>query len=161
MRTCNASALPSLQLLNQLDAPEVILLLLRQLLMGASGTRMLHEQAASWAVPQQATAWRLLHLLSCILPPLFAEQTLMTQICAGAETGAGGRIRDTHATGIGSLMGCATAGYCVGALRMEGHRLGGEEAASSWVYPASLAPPLQVGGCMSARFRSEPIAGGR
>ena len=38
----------------------------------------------------------------------------------GAETGAGGRIRDTHATGIGSIMGAATAGYCVGNLRMDG-----------------------------------------
>ena len=38
----------------------------------------------------------------------------------GAETGAGGRMRDTHATGIGSMMGAATAGYCVGNLRLEG-----------------------------------------
>jgi phosphoribosylformylglycinamidine (FGAM) synthase-like enzyme len=38
----------------------------------------------------------------------------------GAETGAGGRIRDTHATGIGSMMGAATAGYCVGNLHMDG-----------------------------------------
>lgn len=29
----------------------------------------------------------------------------------GAETGAGGRIRDTHATGRGSLVVAATAGY--------------------------------------------------
>jgi phosphoribosylformylglycinamidine (FGAM) synthase-like enzyme len=36
----------------------------------------------------------------------------------GAETGAGGRIRDTHATGIGSLVGAATAGYCVGNLQV-------------------------------------------
>lgn len=36
----------------------------------------------------------------------------------GAETGAGGRIRDTHATGTGSIMGAATAGYCVGNLRL-------------------------------------------
>ena len=38
----------------------------------------------------------------------------------GAETGAGGRIRDTHATGIGSIMGAATAGYCVGNLHIDG-----------------------------------------
>jgi phosphoribosylformylglycinamidine synthase len=38
----------------------------------------------------------------------------------GAETGAGGRIRDTHATGTGSIMGVATAGYCVGNLHMDG-----------------------------------------
>jgi phosphoribosylformylglycinamidine synthase len=36
----------------------------------------------------------------------------------GAETGAGGRIRDTHATGSGSMMGAATAGYCVGNLHL-------------------------------------------
>lgn len=36
----------------------------------------------------------------------------------GAETGAGGRIRDTHATGIGSLVGASTAGYCVGNLQV-------------------------------------------
>ena len=34
----------------------------------------------------------------------------------GAETGTGGRIRDTHATGSGSLVGAATAGYAVGCL---------------------------------------------
>lgn len=28
----------------------------------------------------------------------------------GAETGAGGRMRDTHATGTGSIMGAGTAG---------------------------------------------------
>lgn len=39
--------------------------------------------------------------------------------CAGAETGAGGRIRDTHATGIGSIMGAATAGYCTGNLHLD------------------------------------------
>lgn len=38
----------------------------------------------------------------------------------GAETGAGGRIRDTHATGIGSMMGAATAGYCTGNLHIDG-----------------------------------------
>lgn len=36
----------------------------------------------------------------------------------GAETGAGGRIRDTHATGTGSIMGAASAGYCVGNLQV-------------------------------------------
>jgi phosphoribosylformylglycinamidine synthase len=36
----------------------------------------------------------------------------------GAETGAGGRIRDTHATGRGSLVTAATAGYCVGNLQV-------------------------------------------
>ena len=64
------------------------------------------------------------------------------ELLVGAETGAGGRIRDTHATGTGSIMGIATAGYCVGNLQLEGEQLPGED--SSFEYPASLAPPLQV-----------------
>ena len=47
----------------------------------------------------------------------------------GAETGAGGRMRDTHATGIGSLLTAGTSGYCVGNLRIPGeemaHEVGG------------------------------------
>ncbi len=46
----------------------------------------------------------------------------------GAETGTGGRIRDTHATGTGSVMGVATAGYCVGNLRLEGYTQVGRQA---------------------------------
>ncbi|KAL2621011.1 hypothetical protein R1flu_001216 [Riccia fluitans] len=60
----------------------------------------------------------------------------------GAETGAGGRIRDTHATGIGSLVGASTAGYCVGNLQMEGSFAPWEDA--SFEYPANLASPLQI-----------------
>jgi len=60
----------------------------------------------------------------------------------GAETGAGGRIRDTHATGIGSMMGASTAGYCVGNLHMDGYKLPGEDP--SFEYPPSLASPLQI-----------------
>ncbi len=60
----------------------------------------------------------------------------------GSETGAGGRIRDTHATGIGSLVLASTAGYCVGNLKLEG-------AVENWenpefVYPGNLAPPIQI-----------------
>ena len=40
----------------------------------------------------------------------------------GAETGTGGRIRDTHATGTGSIMGIGTAGYCVGNLQLEDYQ---------------------------------------
>ena len=60
----------------------------------------------------------------------------------GAETGAGGRIRDTHATGIGSIMGASTAGYCVGNLNLEGHEMEWED--KSFIYPDSLASPLQI-----------------
>lgn len=45
----------------------------------------------------------------------------------GAETGAGGRMRDTHATGTGSIMGAGTAGYCVGNLHLDGATLPHED----------------------------------
>jgi len=60
----------------------------------------------------------------------------------GAETGAGGRMRDTHATGTGSIMGAGTAGYCVGNLRMDGYEQPWED--KSFVYPENLASPLQI-----------------
>ncbi len=60
----------------------------------------------------------------------------------GAETGAGGRIRDTHATGTGSMMGASTAGYCVGNLQMDGYEIPGED--KGFEYPTSLASPLQI-----------------
>lgn len=60
----------------------------------------------------------------------------------GAETGAGGRIRDTHATGVGSIMLAATAGYCTGNLLLEGAPLPWEDP--HFVYPENLAHPSQV-----------------
>lgn len=60
----------------------------------------------------------------------------------GAETGAGGRIRDTHATGTGSLVVASTAGYCVGNLQLDGGIAPWED--SSFVYPNNLASPLQI-----------------
>lgn len=60
----------------------------------------------------------------------------------GAETGAGGRIRDTHATGIGSIVVAATAGYCVGNLQIEGSFAPWEDP--SFSYPSNLASPLQI-----------------
>ncbi|XP_051116173.1 probable phosphoribosylformylglycinamidine synthase, chloroplastic/mitochondrial [Andrographis paniculata] len=60
----------------------------------------------------------------------------------GAETGAGGRIRDTHATGRGSFVVASTAGYCVGNLNIEGSFAPWEDA--SFSYPANLASPLQI-----------------
>eukprot|EP00737_Agarophyton_chilense_P003176 gb/GEZJ01003686.1/.p1 GENE.gb/GEZJ01003686.1/~~gb/GEZJ01003686.1/.p1 ORF type:complete len:1455 (-),score=231.88 gb/GEZJ01003686.1/:2637-6386(-) len=60
----------------------------------------------------------------------------------GAETGTGGRIRDTAATGTGSLLGVATAGYAVGNLYIP-------HCAHPWEspafrYPTNLASPLQI-----------------
>lgn len=60
----------------------------------------------------------------------------------GAETGAGGRIRDTHATGRGSFVVAATAGYCVGNLNVEGSYAPWEDP--SFTYPSNLASPLQI-----------------
>jgi phosphoribosylformylglycinamidine (FGAM) synthase-like enzyme len=40
----------------------------------------------------------------------------------GAETGAGGRIRDMSATGVGSLVIAGTAGYSVGNLYLPGNK---------------------------------------
>jgi len=64
----------------------------------------------------------------------------------GAETGTGGRIRDTHATGRGSLVGAGVAAYCVGNLRIPGYELPWEATkdAAAWQYPDNLASPLQI-----------------
>nr|QKY14978.1 phosphoribosylformylglycinamidine synthase (PURL) [Polytomella parva] len=60
----------------------------------------------------------------------------------GAETGAGGRMRDTHATGTGSIMGAGTAGYCVGNLHLDGYEQPHED--KKFVYGANLASPQQI-----------------
>jgi phosphoribosylformylglycinamidine synthase len=60
----------------------------------------------------------------------------------GAETGTGGRIRDVHATGRGSLVIAGTAAYCVGNLQIPGYNLQWEDP--SFVYPPNLASPLQI-----------------
>lgn len=60
----------------------------------------------------------------------------------GAETGTGGRIRDIHATGRGSLVLAGTAAYCVGNLQMPGYPLPWEDP--SFEYPPNLASPLQI-----------------
>ncbi|MGM0668198.1 MAG: phosphoribosylformylglycinamidine synthase [Gemmatimonadota bacterium] len=60
----------------------------------------------------------------------------------GAETGTGGRIRDTHATGRGSLVVAGTAAYCVGNLRIPGYPLPWEDP--EFRYPTNLASPLEI-----------------
>ncbi len=60
----------------------------------------------------------------------------------GAETGTGGRIRDVHATGKGSLVIAGTAAYCVGNLFLPNYPLPWEHG--SLVYPGNLASPLQI-----------------
>ncbi len=60
----------------------------------------------------------------------------------GAETGTGGRLRDTHATGRASLFSAGTAAYCVGNLRIPGYELPWEDAGLT--YPTNLASPLEI-----------------
>jgi len=60
----------------------------------------------------------------------------------GAETGTGGRIRDVHATGKGSLVIAGTAAYCVGNLQIPGYHLPWED--QSFIYPPNLASPLRI-----------------
>ena len=51
-------------------------------------------------------------------------------------------MRDTHATGTGSMMGAGTAGYCVGNLRLDGATQPWEDTSAA--YPSSLASPQQI-----------------
>lgn len=60
----------------------------------------------------------------------------------GAETGTGGRIRDTAATGVGSLVVAGTAGYAVGNLRIPGSEQPWEQ--DTFGYPDNLASPLTI-----------------
>ena len=60
----------------------------------------------------------------------------------GAETGTGGRLRDVHAAGKGSLYVAGTAAYCVGNLRIPGYELPWEDP--GFAYPGNLATPLEI-----------------
>ncbi|MGL1932338.1 MAG: phosphoribosylformylglycinamidine synthase [Desulfotalea sp.] len=59
----------------------------------------------------------------------------------GAETGTGGRLRDTMATGQGSFVIAGTAGYCVGNLNIPGYELSWER---DYPIPSNLARPLEI-----------------
>jgi len=61
----------------------------------------------------------------------------------GAETGTGGRIRDTHATGKGSLVVASTAGFCTGNLNIPNYIIPGEDN-NTYEYPENLAKPLKI-----------------
>ncbi|NLI29535.1 MAG: phosphoribosylformylglycinamidine synthase [Nitrospiraceae bacterium] len=60
----------------------------------------------------------------------------------GAETGTGGRLRDLHATGRGSLVVAGTGAYCVGNLRIPGYEQPWEDP--SFINPSNLADPLSI-----------------
>ncbi|XP_017241600.1 probable phosphoribosylformylglycinamidine synthase, chloroplastic/mitochondrial [Daucus carota subsp. sativus] len=96
--------------------------------------------------PEQPGSTCPLSSISRVLDILFTAETHNFP-CAvapypGAETGAGGRIRDTHATGSGSFVVASTSGYCVGNLYIEGSYAPWED--QSFTYPSNLAPPLQI-----------------
>merc|ERR1719230_1983464 len=57
----------------------------------------------------------------------------------GAETGAGGRMRDGEATGRGSLVLGGIAGYAVGNLHLPEYELPWER--QGFQYPAHMASP--------------------
>ena len=62
----------------------------------------------------------------------------------GAETGAGGRLRDVQATGRGAHACAGVAGYCVGNLHLPDHEIAGEECTTSLPYPGHLATPSTI-----------------
>lgn len=96
--------------------------------------------------------------------PLPAISSPYFAVGLGAETGAGGRIRDTHATGKGSIMGAATAGYNVGNLQLDNYNLPWED--EDFLYPESLASPTQIlidasnGASDYGNKFGEPVIGG-
>lgn len=83
---------------------------------------------------------------SQVLNPLFTAEThnFPSGVAPfpGAETGAGGRIRDVQATGRGGLVIAGTAGYCIGNLLIPGYSIPGETA--KVVHPENLASPLKI-----------------
>lgn len=96
--------------------------------------------------PVQPGSTSPLNLIERIMHILFTAETHNFP-CAvaphpGAETGAGGRIRDTHAAGRGSFVQAATAGYCIGNLNTAVLYAPWEDP--SFTYPSNLASPLQI-----------------
>lgn len=63
---------------------------------------------------------------------------------AGAETGAGGRMRDGASTGKGSLIVAGVCGYAVGNLHIPGYEVPWEQEQKEFAYPPNMAPPLQI-----------------
>lgn len=123
---------------------------------GSKAAQLVNTEARTQIeAPERARALAFHSVTECVVNQKGSEMVmcLLAHVRAGAETGAGGRMRDTHATGIGSIMGAGTAGYCVGNLNIEGTPLPGED--SAFVYPESLAPPLQVRSLLGAHVSDE------
>lgn len=63
----------------------------------------------------------------------------------GAETGAGGRMRDNHSTGRGAYVQAGVAGYCVGNLHLSGaSKEEWEKFPGAEAYPSNMATPLDI-----------------
>ena len=60
----------------------------------------------------------------------------------GAETGSGGRIRDSRAVGRGGLVHAGLAGYCVGNLHISGYEIPGEHVGGE--SNRRTASPLEI-----------------
>ncbi|MEY2640729.1 MAG: phosphoribosylformylglycinamidine synthase [Candidatus Parcubacteria bacterium] len=60
----------------------------------------------------------------------------------GAQTGTGGRIRDTSAVGRGGIPGIGVAGYFTGNLFIPGYSIPGEEVGKD--QPSTYASPLRI-----------------
>lgn len=97
-------------------------------------------------IPQQSGKPSALREASVVYHPLLTAEThnFPSGVAPfpGAETGTGGRIRDTHATGRGSLVIAGTTAYCVGNLQIPGYVLPWED--DSFAYPPNLASPLTI-----------------
>ncbi len=94
------------------------------------------------ASPGQPSA---LVLQEAVYHPLFTAEThnFPTGVAPfpGAETGAGGRIRDVQGTGKGGFIGAGTTGYCVGNLHIPGYALPWE---NKYPCPDNLATALKI-----------------
>lgn len=84
---------------------------------------------------------------NCKYNPLFTAEThnFPSGVAPfpGAETGTGGRLRDVHATGKGSLVVAGTAAYCTGNLNFSDYEVAGEDR-GKFNYPGNLASPAQI-----------------
>ena len=97
-------------------------------------------------LPQNPGACSSFALKQCNYHILFTAETHNypsgIQPFQGATTGTGGRIRDVHATGKGSLVIAGTAGYCTAALNIPDYFIPGEPKGLD--YPFELAKPLDI-----------------
>ena len=103
---------------------------------GHTLTTLLPEQPGAPSALREATV--------CYHPLLTAEtHNFPTGVAPfpGAETGAGGRIRDVQGTGRGGFVMAGTAGYCVANLHIPDYPL---EWENNYACPDSLAPALEI-----------------